>query len=198
MSALTGISGKFVNNEVISIHSFKPIISSSKDGPSEHANTSPINIFHVSLLFVLDDSIIRSLVSESSIIFHNLQTTKIKTNDIYLRTSRAYRSAVRMTLTKLKDAVGEDEEPENVRKFEHYSTIFYSIECLWHLCEFLLIDHSTLSIVPNLLEWVNLKIIERYLINISLFVFFCRRSFIFLRPVKTLPRCLSIWIVMWM
>lgn len=198
MSALTGISGKFVNNEVISIHSFKPIISSSKDGPSEYANTSPINIFHVSQSFVLDDSIVRSLVSESSIIFHNLQTTKIKTNDIFLRTSRAYRSAVRMTLTKLKDAVGEDEEPENVRKFENYSTIFYSIECLWHLCEFLLIDHSTLSIVPNLLEWVNLTRIAQHLIILPVFVFFCRRSFIFLRPAKMLPRCSSILIAMWM
>lgn len=94
-------------------------------------------------------------MAESSNIFHNLQSVKEKSNEIYLQTSKVYRSAIRSTLNKLQDAVGDDETtPEDVKKYENFITIFYSIECLWHLCEFLLIDRSTISVVPNLLEWV--------------------------------------------
>jgi nuclear pore complex protein Nup85 len=160
---LTGITGKFVNNELLSIHSFQPIISSSRDAPTKHANTLPVNVFQVAQSFILDDPIVRSLVSESSNIFYNLQTIKDKSNDIYLKTSRAYRSAIRTTLNKLQEAAGEDDAiPQDVRKYENFITIFYSIECLWHLCEFLLIDHSTMSVVPNLLEWVSTMICPRF------------------------------------
>lgn len=156
MISKIGICGKFVNNEVISIHGFQPIISSSRDVPSQYANTEDVNIFHVSQHFVLDDSVVRSLVSEASNIFYNLQTAKDKSNDFYLKTSRAYRSAIRTTLNKLQEAASEENAaPEDVKKYENYITIFYSIECIWHLCEFLLIDHSTISVVPNLLEWVS-------------------------------------------
>lgn len=154
------ITGKFINNELISIHGFQPIISTSLDVASKHANTVDVNVYHISQSFVLDDSIVRGLVSEASSIFHNLQTSKDKTNDIYLRTSRAYRSAIRTTLNKLQEAAEEDVAcPDEVRKYENFITIFYSIECLWHLCEFLLIDHSTNSVVPNLLEWVSLFVL---------------------------------------
>lgn len=146
------------------------MFSSSRDTPSSvHANTSEFNVFHVSQSFALDDSIVRSLVSESSHIFYNLQTIKDKSSsDTYLRTSRAYRSAIRTTLNKLQEAI-EDvafTTGEEMRKFENFITIFYSIECLWHLCEFLLIDHSTVSVVPNLLEWVSICYCERK-INLS-------------------------------
>lgn len=155
LSANTGIAGKFVNNEIISIHGFKPVISSTRDGPTQHAKVSEVNVFQLSQSFALDDPIVRSLVSESSSIFYNLQTAKTKSCDIYLGTSRAYRSAIRTTLTKLQDAItGGYEEPEYVQKLENFMTIFYTIECLWHLCEILLIDQASLSVVVNLLEWV--------------------------------------------
>lgn len=138
----------------MSIHGFQPIVSSSRDAASKHSNTSEVNVFHVSQAFALDNSTVRSLVTESSNIFYNLQTAKDKSNDIFLRTSRAYRSAIRTTLNKLQEAI-DATSPEDVRKYENFVTIFYSIECLWHLCEFLLIDHTTMSVVPNLLEWVS-------------------------------------------
>lgn len=161
---MTGITGKFINNELLSIHSFQPIISSSRDAPSKYANTNtPVNVFQVSQSFILDDTIVRSLVSEASNIFYNLQTTKDTSNDIHLRTSRAYRSAIRTTLNKLQEAASEDDVTlEEVGKYENFITIFYSIECLWHLCEFLLIDHSTMSVVPNLLEWVSLQFFPHF------------------------------------
>jgi nuclear pore complex protein Nup85 len=115
-----------------------------------------VNIFHISENFILDDEIVRSLVAESSNIFHNLQVVKEKSNDLYLQTSKVYRSAIRSTLNKLQEAIGDEEaDSEAVKKYENFITIFYSIECLWHLCEFLLIDRSTISVVPNLLEWVK-------------------------------------------
>jgi nuclear pore complex protein Nup85 len=139
---------------LISLHGFTPVFASSKDQPTKFAQ-SDINVFHVSAKFILDDEIVRSLVSESCNVFHSLQVLKDKTNDVYLQTSRIYRSAIRTTLNKLQEAASEDEDPESVKKYESYVTIFYAVECLWHLCEFLLIDRSTVSVVPNLLEWVR-------------------------------------------
>lgn len=124
--------------------------------PSKFANEDSVNIFHVCESFILDDEIVRSLVAEASNIFHNLQVVKEKTNDIFLQASKIYRSSIRSTLNKLEEEAGDDEtDPEDIKKYESYITIFYSIECLWHLCEFLLIDRSTNSVVPNLLEWVS-------------------------------------------
>lgn len=155
-NSTTGFTGKFIHNELISLHSFLPIISSSSDVPSKHANTDDVNIIHVSQTFALDDSVVRSLVSESSIIFYNLQTVKDKSHDIFLRTSRSYRSALRSLLNKLQEAEKEvGTSDDDVRKYQNFVTVFYSIECLWHLCEFLLIDHSSNSVVPQLLEWVS-------------------------------------------
>lgn len=135
---------------------FLPIFTDTKDLPSKYANTDPVNIFHVSENFILNDEIVRSLVAEGSNIFHNLQIVKEKTNDVFLQASKIYRSAIRSTLNKLEEAIADDEnDTEDVKKYESYITIFYSIECLWHLCEFLLIDRSTISVVPNLLEWVS-------------------------------------------
>jgi nuclear pore complex protein Nup85 len=106
--------------------------------------------------FILDDEIVRSLVAESCTVFYNFQVLKEKSSDIFLQTSRIYRSAIRSALNKLQDAVTEEGiSPEDVKKYENFITILYSIECLWHLIEFLLIDRSTTSIVPNLLEWVR-------------------------------------------
>lgn len=116
-----------------------------------------MNIFQVSESFILDDEIVRSLVAESSNIFHNLQVVKESSNDVYFQTSKVYRSAIRSTLNKLQEVLGDEEtDMEDIKKYENFVTIFYSIECLWHLCEFLLIDRSTISVVPNLLEWVKI------------------------------------------
>ncbi|CAO1379036.1 unnamed protein product [Diamesa hyperborea] len=154
----TGITGKFINNETISVYGYHPIISTSKDVPSKHANSGEVNVHHLSQYFILDDPILRSLVAESSTIYQKLQSVKEKaTADVYLQSSRTYRSAIRSCLNKLQDEISnEPSGSRNIKQYENYVTIFYSIECMWHLCEFLLIDrHSTISVVPNLLEWTK-------------------------------------------
>ena len=160
LSAKTGFIGKFVTNEAVSLHGFQPVLFSTKDAPTKYANTEEINVIHVSENFILDDEILRSLVAESCNIFYNLQSLKSKSNDLFLQTSRVYRSAIRATLNKLQEAIIDDSGENDIKTYESYITIFYSIECLWHLCEFLLIDRSTMSVVPNLLEWVRIKIIS--------------------------------------
>lgn len=113
---------------------------------------------HLSQYFILDDPILRSLVAESSTIFQKLQSVKEKaTADVYLQSSRTYRSAIRSCLNKLQDEISNEPSGSSIiKQYENYVTIFYSIECMWHLCEFLLIDrHSTISVVPNLLEWTK-------------------------------------------
>ncbi|XP_070505263.1 nuclear pore complex protein Nup75 [Chironomus tepperi] len=155
LSAKTGFVGKFITNESVSLHGFQPVFYSTKDAPTKYANTDDINVIHVSENFILDDEILRSLVAESCNIFYNLQSLKTKSNDLFLQTSRVYRSAIRATLNKLQEAVIDDCDESDIKKYESYITIFYSIECLWHLCEFLLIDRSTMSVVPNLLEWTK-------------------------------------------
>ncbi|KAG5675137.1 hypothetical protein PVAND_005066 [Polypedilum vanderplanki] len=157
LSAKTGFCGKFVTNEVLSLYPSQPTLSSSEKGVSKYANTTDsVNVIHVTENFILDDHIVRSLVAEACSIFYNLQIAKEKTNDVFLQTSRVYRSTIRAALNKLQEAVTEETiTQEELQKYENFITIFYSIECLWHLVEFLLIDRSTLSVVPNILEWTK-------------------------------------------
>lgn len=106
--------------------------------------------------FLIDEPVIRSLIAESSNIFFNLQSKKPKSTEAFLQTSKTYRCAIRSCLNKLQEVLNESTDIEDVKKYENYVTIFYSIECVWHLCEFLLIDkHSSVCCVPNLLAWVK-------------------------------------------
>jgi nuclear pore complex protein Nup85 len=153
---MTGLTGKFVNAEVIGLHSFQPIFSQTQDAPTKFANKAEVNVFHVSDNFILDDPIIKTLVSESNSIFYNLQKLKKRSNDCYLMSSRAYRSAIRTMLNKLQEKIEDDEQMGlDVSKYENFVTIFYSVECLWHLVEILLIDQVSSSIVSGLIEWVS-------------------------------------------
>lgn len=70
--------------------------------------------------------------------------------------SRSYRSTVRACLEKLTDLVMNEENDDDKTKYENYITIFYNIECVWHICEILLIDPAPSNIiVQQLLEWIR-------------------------------------------
>lgn len=108
------------------------------------------------------------------------------TKNEYTKISRTYRSIVRACLEKLQEAItnhrnteekennktnsqnneneqqrmeegeGEGEEEEEKLKYNHYISIFYSIECIWHLSEILYLDPSPMNlVVMQLLEWVR-------------------------------------------
>lgn len=149
-------------------HNLNVIVhSSTPDQPSPFANMGPINIYHMQSSFIFDEPILRSLIAEASSIFKAVQEIQPATQDKrsggdYLKLSRTYRSTVRACLEKLQDALAEnaeqDDDDDDAKRItlENYITIFYSVECVWHLCEILLIDKaSSQVVVPQLLDWIR-------------------------------------------
>lgn len=130
------------------------ICSNSDDKSSEFVNTFPVSIHHLKTKFIYDEPILRGLLAESNSIFQELQQqTKIAgARPDCLHISQTYRSIIRSCLQKLQKCV----EHEANRVYDDYITIFYSIECLWHLCEIFLIDSAPSSAaVPHLNDWIR-------------------------------------------
>ncbi|CAG5031460.1 unnamed protein product [Parnassius apollo] len=133
---------------------------------SQTVNKTPTNtidnkILNIRQEILLFTSILRKLVNESNGTFLSLQKVaeNAKNSDHqveFLKLSRQYRSIVRVCIESLQEAA--DKETDNLEKNSllSYITIFYSIECIWHLCEILFIDNIPGDIVlPFLLEWVR-------------------------------------------
>lgn len=134
------------------------IFRSSKDKPSTFNGTNDIQVHHLQTEFIFEHPILRSLVAEASSIFTAVQEVgkQPKSREAeYLKLSRTYRSTVRACLEKLQDSLINASE-EDTTTLENYITIFYSVECVWHLCEILLIDQAPSNVVvPQLLDWIR-------------------------------------------
>lgn len=130
---------------------------SSKDTPSQFIDSGSMNIHHLETEFIFNDPILRSLLAETNSIFINLQRDAKSSNPDYSKISRTYRSIIRACLEKLQDTLAKDDIDDDKRLiYENYITIFYSVECVWHLCEILLIDAAPSNIVvPQLLDWIR-------------------------------------------
>lgn len=132
---------------------------SQKDIPSHFASNAPSFIFHLRQNIVLFHPILRKLVNESNGVFVTLQclvTNKSLEQKVdLLKFSRQYRSIIRACLENLQDEMIKSRD-ENKEELQNYVTIFYSVECIWHLCEILFIDIIPGNVVlPYLLEWVR-------------------------------------------
>lgn len=87
--------------------------------------------------------------------------------------SHQYRSIVRACLENLQEEAAKMKGDE-LEELQNYITIFYSVECIWHLCEILFVDHIPGKtwkewcvalvvfnaflgdiVLPQLLEWVR-------------------------------------------
>lgn len=113
-----------------------------------------MNIHHLKTKFIYDEPILRGLLAESNSIFQELQqqTKMLGTRPDFLKISQTYRSIIRSCLQKLQKCI----ENEINHLYDDYITIFYSIECLWHLCEIFLIDSApTSTVVPHLNDWIR-------------------------------------------
>lgn len=114
-------------------------------------------MYHLTTNFILDEPILRSLVTECSNIFLNLQVVKNSAPAgaiDYLKISRTYRSVIRACLEKLQELIST--KLPNAEQYQNFITILYSVECIWHLVEILIIDASAANaVVPNLLDWVR-------------------------------------------
>lgn len=141
------------------MYSYRPVTAGTRDQPTEYAGKDPVNIHFLQPEFVFDDPILRSLIAESNSTFVALQSLKGKGSKAdYKKISRTYRSIIRACLEKLQEAGGkaESESEEKYEAYQQFISIFYSIECIWHLSEILLMDQSASHIiVPQLLEWVR-------------------------------------------
>lgn len=117
-----------------------------------------LNIHRKILLF---HPILRRLVNESNGTFLSVQkaaeTAKSTDNQVeFLKLSRQYRSILRVCIESLQEASEKSTDGLEKNKLNAYVTIFYSIECIWHLCEILHMDNVPGDIVlPFLLEWVR-------------------------------------------
>ncbi|XP_055377669.1 nuclear pore complex protein Nup75 [Condylostylus longicornis] len=152
----SGIVGRWINSNKLSVCGYKHIFASSIDKPSEFANLEPVNIFHLQPEFIYEDSILRSLVAEANSIFLAAHEIKNPQKNDYIKISRTYRCVIRACLEKLNEELQIETDDKNKTKLQNFVTIFYSIECVWHLCEILFIESSTSNIVvPQLLEWIR-------------------------------------------
>lgn len=126
--------------------------------PSDKTDERILNIQQDILLF---HPILRKLVNESNGTYLSLQKaaelSKNLDNQVeFLKHSRQYRSIIRVCIESLQDAALKQSDPIEKNNLLTCITIFYSIECVWHLCEILYIDNVPGDyILPFLLEWVR-------------------------------------------
>lgn len=117
-----------------------------------------LNIRREILLF---HPILRRLVNESNGTFLAVQKAAEAANSSdnqveFLKLSRQYRSIIRVCIESLQEASQKTTDGIEKNNLLAYVTIFYSIECIWHLCEILHVDNVPGDIVlPFLLEWVR-------------------------------------------
>lgn len=129
-------------------------------------NKTPTNKEDNKLLQIRQDillftPVLRKLVNESNGTYLSLQkaaeAAKISDNQVeFLKLSRQFRSILRVCIENLQEAASKEKDGIEKNNILSYITIFYSIECIWHLCEILYIDNVPGDIVlPYLLEWVR-------------------------------------------
>ncbi|XP_041978499.1 nuclear pore complex protein Nup85 [Aricia agestis] len=133
-------------------------VNKSTDETISKTQDTILNIRQEILLF---NPVMRKLVNEANGTFLALQklaeTSKNTDNQLeFLKLSRQYRSIIRVCVESLQEAAEKEQDGVEKNTLHSYITIFYSVECIWHLCEILFIDVIPGDVVlPFLLEWVR-------------------------------------------
>lgn len=136
---------------------FVCFLRSTVDKPSQYQTTNEgTKIHHLRTNFIYDDPILREFIVDSNFIFKSLQDMKLQGSRAeYLKMSRSYRSVIRAYLEKLQEHIAFC-ETDYLSKYQSLTTVFYTIEFLWHLCEILIIDPTSSSmVVAQLIEWIR-------------------------------------------
>ncbi|KAL3272362.1 hypothetical protein HHI36_013841 [Cryptolaemus montrouzieri] len=134
--------------------------SGAPDKQSQYYPTSEVSVFHLRQDIILFRPALRKLLNEANGTFLNLQRvlSKKSTNAQVelLNFSRQYRSIIRACLESLQEDILRESSQSEREDIQNYITIFYSVECIWHLCEILFIDTTPGNVVlPHLLNWVR-------------------------------------------
>lgn len=87
--------------------------------------------------------ILRKLVNEANGTFLNVQhlmtLDSVDHKAELVKFSHQYRSIVRACLENLQEEAAKVKGGE-LEELQNYITIFYSVECIWHLCEILFVE----------------------------------------------------------
>ncbi|KAK2583314.1 hypothetical protein KPH14_009316 [Odynerus spinipes] len=157
--AQVGIAASWVNSNEIGLYAYRDRNKQAKDTKSNITTTPNIKVHFLRPEVILFSPPLRKLVNESNGVF--LSICKIKSSssgDIrpeLLKHSKQYRSILRACVESLQD-IAENSPPENKVTIENFLTIFYNIECVWHLTEILYIDNIPGDVIlPRLLEWIQ-------------------------------------------
>lgn len=135
------------------------------DVPSHFSSSESVSLFHLRQEVILFHPILRKLVNESNGVFLAVQNlSKNKTADHkaeLFKLSIQYRSIIRACLENFQDEIPKCQKEEQ-EELQSYITIFYSIECIWHLCEILFINGIPGNhVLPHLLEWIRFHFPKR-------------------------------------
>lgn len=134
--------------------------SGAPDKHSQHYPTSEASVFQIRHDIILFRPVLRKLVNESNGTFLNLQgvvlSNSFNPQEDLLNFSRQYRSIIRACLENLQEDIVKAKTKSERDEVQNLITIFYSVECIWHLCEILFIDATPGNVVlPHLLDWVR-------------------------------------------
>lgn len=137
-----GVSAKWLPINQLGVYPYMYVDHKTKDKVSDYG-PDDASIFHIRQEVILFEPILRKLVNESNGIFINLQklaslqVSELK--DELLGFSRQYRSVVRACLENLRNELMQVKSNEK-EILQNYITVFYSVECTWHLCEIIFIE----------------------------------------------------------
>ncbi|KAB0793485.1 hypothetical protein PPYR_13105 [Photinus pyralis] len=153
-----GIVGTWVRVNELGVFPSQHIKTTNSDSVSLYG-PSDASVFNVRQQVVLFEPILRKLVNEANGIFLSVQELMGSNVPDYkselLKLSRQYRSIIRACLENLQEETVRAKATYK-EELQNYITIFYSVECIWHLCEILFVENIPGGIVlPHLLEWVR-------------------------------------------
>ncbi|XP_012258938.2 nuclear pore complex protein Nup85 [Athalia rosae] len=167
-----GLAATWIGPNKIGVHAYKHVNTHSKDTASSFAPCEA-KVHCLRQEVILFKPALRKLVNESNGVFLAIQKMKSSTGNVrpeLLKYSKHYRSILRACVENLQDIV-EKSTLDNKSTFENYLTIFYNVECVWHLTEILYIDVVPGDvIVPQLLEWVRFHFPSRELMATEILV----------------------------
>ncbi|KAG5892368.1 hypothetical protein JTB14_035982 [Gonioctena quinquepunctata] len=154
-----GIAATWLPIDQISVFAYEKRKITQRDEPSHFISSTQASVFHLRQDVILFHPILRKLVNESNGVFlavQSLISEKPADPRVELfKLSRQYRSIIRACLENLQDEIGKSREAEK-EELQNYITVFYSVECIWHLCEILFVDVIPGNLVlTQLLEWIR-------------------------------------------
>ncbi|XP_014208983.1 nuclear pore complex protein Nup85 [Copidosoma floridanum] len=156
-----GMAAVWLKSNKIALFPHKRLTLKSKDTTSEY-HPCEAKVHFVCPEVILYYPTIRKMVNESNSVFLAIQKLKSSSPTVMsdpkpeiFKFSKRYRSILRACVEELQE-LAEKYSDQKQGLYENLQTIFYNVECVWHLTEILYIDVTPGEVVlPQLLEWIR-------------------------------------------